>query len=228
MQEPITFRCSSLGKIMSNPKKGISPLELSETAKTHIDDIWLKNNYGYRDVVITNELIKGTVCEKQALMLLTEFDSEVREKNTQRFENEFIQGEHDIELSDCIEDMKCSWTLRTFFNVKENDDYKWQGYGYMFLRNKPKFKLRYCGIDTPEYLITKEINFQIGKLKMEIADEYFDVNEIAKQVRINHTFSTLPLESRIKTFEYDYNKDEIERMKAKIIKAREYYNSLTL
>lgn len=227
MQE-VKFRCSSLGKIMSNPKKGISPLELSETAKSHIDEIWLKNNYGFKNVVITSEIIKGIVCEKQAIDLLTEFDSEVREKNIIRFEDDFIQGEHDVELSDCIEDIKCSWTIDTFFRIEENFDYKWQGYGYMSLRKKDKFKLRYCGIDTPTQLVTKEINYQLSKIKMEITDGYFDADKISNQIKSNHTFSNLPIEKRIKTFEYNYIHDEIERMHAKIIKAREYYNSLSL
>ena len=224
----IKFRCSSLGAIMSNPRKGIDQKELSETAKSHIREIWLMNNYGYKDVVITSELIKGLYCEQQAIELLTEYDSEYREKNKLRFENDYIQGEFDIELSDCIEDTKCSWSLKTFFNIEENSDYKWQGFGYMFLRNKNKFKLRYCGIDTPEQLLNKEINYQLSKLKMQITDELFNQDEIANQIRRNHTFSHLPIEKRIKTFEYNYDESEIERMKAKIIKTREYYNTLSL
>jgi len=63
---------------------------------------------------------------------------------------------------------------------------------------------------------------------MQITDELFNQDEIANQIRRNHTFSHLPIEKRIKTFEYDYDESEIERMKAKIIKAREYYNTLSL
>jgi hypothetical protein len=74
----------------------------------------------------------------------------------------------------------------------------------------------------------KEINYQLSKLKMQITDDFFNQDEIAKQIRKNHTFSNLPIEKRIKTFEYNYDESEIERMKAKIIKAREYYNTLSL
>ena len=228
--ENIKFHCSSLGKIMTNPKLKVDmdAGNLSETAKTHIEEVWLKNNHGYKDTTISNELIKGVVCELQSIDLLMQNDSEVRSKNKQRFENDFIQGEPDVILSDSIEDVKTSWSLKTFFNAELDKDYWWQGQGYMSLLGIKKYRLIYCLIDTPSELVTKEINYQIGKLKMAVTDGYFDIEKIAGQIKLNHTFTHMPIEKRIKVFEFDYDENEVKRMESKVLKAREYYKSLSL
>lgn len=203
-------------------------IKLSETAKTHIEEIWLKRNHGYKETVITNEIIKGIVCEKEAIELLTEFDSEVREKNNKRFDNDFIEGEPDVILSEVIEDTKCSWNLKTYFNAELSDEYFWQGQGYMALLGIKKFRLVYCGIDTPPELITKEINYQVRKLGMSITEDVFDAEKIATQIRKNHTFSHLPIEKRIKVFEFEYNESDINKLYKTIDAARIYYNSISL
>ena len=226
----VKFHCSSLSKIMTDPKSKADKEagNLGETAKTHIKDIWLKNNYGYKEPIVTNEMIKGVCCETESIQLLIENDSEYREKNKERFFNDFIQGEPDVILSDCIEDVKTSWTIKTFFNSDLKDDYWWQGQGYMSLLGIKKYKLTYCLIDTPPELITKEINYQIGKLKTSVTDGYFDADKIAQQIRRNHIVSHLPIEKRIKVFEFDYDINEVKRMESRILKAREFYNTLKL
>lgn len=226
----IKFHCSSLGKIMTEPKnKGDKDAgNLSETAKTHIEQVWLRKNYGFKNTVITNELIKGVVCENTSIELLMQKDSEFREKNKERFENDFIQGEPDVILSDVIEDVKTSWSIETFFKADLDKDYWWQGQGYMSLLGIKKYRLTYCLIDTPSELITKEINYQIGKLKMLVTDGYFDADKIAEQIRFNHTFSHIPIEKRIKVFEFGFDEAEVKRMQDKVLKAREYYNTLSL
>lgn len=201
---------------------------LSETAKSHIEDIWLRKNYQYKETVITHELIKGIVCEKESIELLIENDSEYREKNKQSFKNEYIHGEPDVILSEIIEDVKNSWSLRTFFNAELSDDYYWQGQGYMDLTGKKKYKLTYVLSDTPPEIVTKEINWQMAKLSYAVTDGYFDKDKIAEQIRKNHTFSHLPIEKRIKVFEFEYNESDINKLYKTIDAARIYYNSISL
>jgi len=201
---------------------------LSETAKSHIEDIWLRKNYSYKETTITHELIKGIVCEKESIELLIENDSEYREKNTQSFKNDYIHGEPDVILSEIIEDVKNSWSLRTFFNAELSDDYYWQGQGYMDLTGKKKYKLTYVLSDTPPEIVTKEINWQMAKLSYAVTDGYFDKDKIAEQIRKNHTFSHLPIEKRIKVFEFEYNQYDVNKLYKTIESAREYYNSIKL
>lgn len=201
---------------------------LSETAKSHIEDIWLRRNFNYKETVITHELIKGIVCEKESIELLIENDSEYREKNTQSFKNDYIHGEPDVILSEIIEDVKNSWTLRTFFNAELSDDYYWQGQGYMDLTGKKKYKLTYVLSDTPPEIVTKEINWQMAKLSYASTDGYFDKDKIAEQIRKNHTFSHLPIEKRIKVFKFEYNESDINKLYKTIDAARIYYNSISL
>lgn len=201
---------------------------LSETAKSHIEDIWLRKNYSYKETTITHELIKGIVCEKESIELLMENDSEYREKNEQFFKNDYIHGEPDIILSEIIEDVKNSWSLRTFFNAELSDDYYWQGQGYMDLTGKKKYKLTYVLSDTPPEIVTKEINWQMAKLSYAVTDGCFDKDKIAEQIRKNHTFSHLPIEKRIKVFEFEYNESDINKLYKTIDAARIYYNSISL
>jgi len=91
-----------------------------------------------------------------------------------------------------------------------------------------KFRLVYCGIDTPPELITKEINYQVRKLGMSITEDVFDAEKIATQIRKNHTFSHLPIEKRIKVFEFEYNESDINKLYKTIDAARIYYNSISL
>lgn len=201
---------------------------LSETAKSHIEDIWLRKNYSYKETTITHELIKGIVCEKESIELLMENDSEYREKNEQFFKNDYIHGEPDVILEEVIEDVKNSWTLKTFFKADISSDYYWQGQGYMDLTGKKKYKLTYVLSDTPPEIVTKEINWQMAKLSYAVTDGCFDKDKIAEQIRKNHTFSHLPIEKRIKVFEFEYNESDINKLYKTIDAARIYYNSISL
>lgn len=201
---------------------------LSETAKSYIEEIWLRNNYGYKDTVITHELIKGIVCEKESIELLVENDSEYREKNTEFFKNDYIHGSPDVILEEVIEDVKNSWTLKTFFKADISSDYYWQGQGYMALTGRKKYKLTYVLSDTPPEIVTKEINWQMAKLSYAVTDGCFDKDKIAEQIRKNHTFSHLPIEKRIKVFEFEYNESDINKLYKTIDAARIYYNSISL
>ena len=68
----VLFRCSQLGKLMTEPKLKADKEAglLSETTKTYIREIWLKNEYGYDEVVITDAMLKGLLCEQDAMQLV--------------------------------------------------------------------------------------------------------------------------------------------------------------
>ena len=102
---PVLFRCSQLGKLMTEPKLKADKEAglLSETTKTFIREIWLKNEYGYDEVVITDAMLKGLLCEQDAMQLVQDVanDGIFREKfKGDPLKNDHIIGSPDIIITD--------------------------------------------------------------------------------------------------------------------------------
>lgn len=232
----VLFRCSQLGKLMTEPKTKADREAglLSETTKTHLEDIWLRNEYGYNDVVLTDEMLKGLLCEQDAMQLVQDVanDGIFREKfKGDTLLNGYITGNPDIVIVEkngelVVEDTKCSFTIKTFFNAEMTKLYEWQLRGYMWLVGAKKARLRYALVDTPLEIIQelqKKAFFKFGC--DENNKEYI---RFCEQIEKNHTFSHIPAEKRLKTFEITHDDDMIEILKLQIDKCTEYYNSLTL
>jgi len=159
------IRCSSLGKIMTNPRKKTETL--SATCKTYLKELVKEDLFMYRSSIDSKYLTKGIEVEDTSIDLYNEVYGTLYLKNTERLENDFIQGECDINGDDVIIDIKSSWSLETFPAAPEdinNKDYEWQLRGYMWLYNKPKAELAYCMVDTPDHLLKDWDNLDIHKV----------------------------------------------------------------
>lgn len=230
----LKIRASQLSRLMTEPKLKADKDagNLSETAKTMIEEIWLKDKYGYREVVSTDAMMKGLLCEQDILGLIHEVvGGEFRVKNTELFQNDFIIGTPDIILKkeDYDEDAKASFNLRTFFEVehRQGDNYWWQGQAYMWLTGKKNYRLIFGLVPTPESLITsqkKRVWYQF-----ECDEENEDYIKASMQIEHNNkVISEIPAKERVKVFEFAIDNDAIEQVKIKHAKAVEYYNQLTL
>jgi hypothetical protein len=200
------FRCSSLGKLMTNPRtKGEV---LSETAKSYIRQIAKEDFYGYNSELNNKYLSKGTNQEKDSIDLLNivrfgvPFDGYT--KNTERITTDLLTGECDIITDETIIDIKTSWSLDTFpatVSEAHDKDYEWQVRGYMMLYGRPKAEVVFCMVSTDPELLTPWDNLSIH-----------EVNHINPQFRVTAV---------------KYERDEeieagmIEKLKA----AQEYYVS---
>ncbi len=139
------FRCSSLPKLMTNPRKKSESLSetaksLSETAKSYIKQLAKENFYGYTSKVETKQMRKGTEYEMESISLVNSvwFGSNFV-KNQLRENQGYLSGHPDIITDDSIIDIKTSWSLETFPALPEDaDSYEWQVRGYMHLFNKPR------------------------------------------------------------------------------------------
>ncbi len=119
MDNQIKIRASMVGLIMTSPKLKADKKAglLSETAKTFVESIWLENMFEYRKEVITDEIYKGLIVEQDAMVLVQSvLGGEFRKKYRHNLENDYLTGHPDIVLSDCVEDVKSSYDVRTFFN----------------------------------------------------------------------------------------------------------------
>jgi len=223
--EKLLFRCSQLGSLISDPrlKADKEAGNLSEGAKTYIESIWLNKKYGYKELVQTDEIMKGVITEPISIELSDiVLGNQNRTKNDEHFSNEFIDGEPDVLLEDAVEDVKGSWTIKTFFESELTTKYEWQLRGYMWLTGIKKARLIYCLNDTPEGII--------DALKYRNQYKYSGEALIRanKQIDKNHLYSHLPPSERVKVFEVEHSDEKIEFLKTKIEKAREYYSQLKL
>jgi len=214
---------------------------LTQTAKSYLNEIWLQNNYGYKEPVATKELQKGNLCEPESRSLIEsvlkgptriEHRKVLNSKGVDRLENDFITGTPDHVLPDMVEDVKNCWSLRTFFNIdldkeKKNLDYYYQGVGYCWLTGRKKHRVCYTLNPTPEYLLEGEIRKK--SYAFEHGYDSIDFNEIeAQMIHNNELIKNMPLTDRIKYFEFDVTEEIIEKVKEKIILSRDYYKNIKL
>lgn len=158
------FRCSSLAKLMTNPRNKSE--SLSETAKSYIKQLAKENYYGYSTKIETKAMRKGTEYEMESIALVNSvwFGSNFV-KNQTRETSTYLSGHPDIITDDAIIDIKTSWSLETFPALAEDaDSYEWQVRGYMHLFNKAKAYVIFCMIDTDDELLTDWDNRDIHKV----------------------------------------------------------------
>src|SRR5574344_1774343 len=186
--EQFKIRASGCGQIMTNSKKAG---ELSKTTQTYVD-AWLKEKiYGYRKQFSSKQTDKGLAYEDEAIDKAIEWlNIPFVLKNEQKFENDFLTGEPDLILEDCIIDIKNSWDCFTFplFETElPNDDYYWQMQCYMELTGKRKSKVVYVLLTTPETYQNMEM-----------------------------VYDHVPTKQRIKVFEVDYDPEAVEKIKKRV------------
>ena len=158
------FRCSSLAKLMTNPRNKSE--SLSETAKSYIKQVAKENFYGYTSKIETKQMRKGTEYEMESIALVNSvwFGSNFV-KNQLRETQGYLSGHPDIITDDSIIDIKTSWSLETFPALPEDaDSYEWQVRGYMHLFNKPRAFVIFCMIDTDDELLSDWDNRDIHKV----------------------------------------------------------------
>ena len=158
------FRCSSLAKLMTNPRNKSE--SLSETAKSYIKQLAKENFYGYTSKIETKQMRKGTEYEMESIALVNSvwFGSNFV-KNQLRETQGYLSGHPDIITDDSIIDIKTSWSLDTFPALPEDaDSYEWQVRGYMHLFNKPRAFVIFCMIDTDDELLSDWDNRDIHKV----------------------------------------------------------------
>lgn len=219
----LLFRCSSLGKLMTEPRTKSEVL--SETAKTYIQDLFKERELGIFKDFSSRYTDKGIENEDEAIQMASEvLNWEFVTKNETRFNNEWLTGEPDVLTETLLADIKCSWNGITFpmFDDKlKNKDYYWQMQGYMLLTDMPQAELVYCLTNTPFQIVEDEV--RRAHWKLNLIDEDLDVREA---VQASHNFDHIPNELRVKRFIVEKDEQAFEKIKEKVKLAREYYESL--
>jgi len=225
----VLFRCSRLGDLMTEPRTKSE--KLSKTTESFVRSMWLQREFGYKEEFATDEVMKGWLCEQDSLGLVQKVvGGEFRAKNTEFLKNDYIMGTPDVILrkEDYVEDVKTSFNLRTFTEADLAKNYWWQGQGYMWLTGKKHYRLIYTLVPTPDHIIEGEKRrwfYKFGGVDPENPHYLAACDQIDHN---NELIQEIPLNSRIKVFEFDFEPEKIEALKVRILDSREFYAALAL
>jgi hypothetical protein len=243
----ILFRCSSIGHLMPGPKEKEG--QIQQTTKTHLVDVFVSWKYGRREEVVGKNLDKGNEREEDSVTLVSLVKKKFYKKNNIRLSNEFITGEWDLSDGEPIEetlDTKTSWSAHTFFRSKNKpleDDYKWQGHGYMWLTGAKKHTVCYCLVNGTAQAIRDEKRKLAWRYGSD-PDAHPEYVKKCKQVEINHIFDMfsfkeenpgfdfhsdlsewkydIPMIDRLHTFTFDRDEAKIEAIKQRVADCRDW------
>ncbi len=215
------IRCSAIGQIMKN---GTDKKSMGETAKSYIE-AWIKEQLYSRKKEFANKYTtKGLTVEQDAI----DYISDVLEygfllKNEENLSNDYLTGTPDIILNNLVIDIKSSWdcfTFPLFEDELKNQDYFWQGQGYMALTGAETFRVIYVLMDTPEDIIFKEASSFCWKNNIELDDE------ILLEFTEKMTYKNIPHELRTKTFEFKRDEEKINSIYKRVDECRDYVHKL--
>jgi len=196
MNKKFKIRCSQIGQIMSNAKtKG----DLSAGCKTYLENWYANDN----EDIYSKYFDKGNVVEQECIDLMAAVLSKgLCLKNDEYLENEYFSGTCDVQLDDCIVDVKSVWGRKGLHAACNglDKDYEWQLMGYAHLYNRPKAILFYGLLDTPA-----ECNYG---------------NEVI--------YSDMPIEQRWIAYNVELNQEAIQSVIDKVVKCREYLEEYDL
>lgn len=230
----VLIRASSVGHLMTEPvaKADKEAGLLSKSAQKHLIEVYIAEKYGRKKEVQTKQMRKGNEVEKEAIQLLANYLGKSFNKNTIRFDNEYIAGTPDvIELQEngvTIYDVKSSYDLWSFLNNipdKLDSIYYWQMQSYMFLTGSDKAYIAYCLLSTPFEIIMQEQKSLLYKMNV-VSEENPEYIEEAEKIELNMTFEDIDPSERILLYSVDRNDDDIEKIKSKVLKARTFLQEL--
>lgn len=243
------MRSHAMGKLMSGVKKGWD-VEHSLTCQRQLIKVYREATWNRREDTGNKYTQKGITCEDDAMTLYSLLKGRYFKKNHQYLYNEFFKGEVDTFEGDSVEkatktiDIKTSWDLFSFPSIADeiNDDYDYQGQCYMDLTGATEHVIAYCLINTPGFLIEKEIRTLAFTLGCTPEDETFieQAQEVEKNSIVDYTLFKkhypeykfynqawewdIPMEQRLFEITIVKNQEKIDAMKKRVSQCREWMN----
>lgn len=217
-------RLAELINLKANPP---AP-ELPAGAKTICRD-WLTSKvYNRRKEFTSKETEKGNRMEDAAIELLAKYASDpFMVKNERSASCDYIRGTCDVLAPSEVYDTKCSKNPFTFPLWTEAVDKGYhdqlQGYGHLYGRKK--LVLAYCLVNTPEDMITRDAYYKTkGKYGPDFTEEQHE-EILAEEIR-NNTYDDIPIQLRVKLYEFDFDPAFIERVIERVKLCRDYIATL--
>jgi hypothetical protein len=223
------IRASSLSCLFTEPRDAAAKKagDLSKTAKTHLQSVYIGLLWGVEKDIQTKQMQKGIDGEESGITLLSRLDKVLYVKNEERKVNQYITGHADI-VHDLIDDLKCSWDAFTFIaNLTEplSDVYEAQMQGYLWLWEKEVARVRFALIDTPQSIVEGE-KYRLLRSMDVATEESPDFLKAWERQSRNYYYSHIPIEHRVITKEVVRDEDFIAQIPEKVAKARKYLTEL--
>jgi len=201
-------RCSSLKSLMTGRPLKSGGLDFGDTVKSMIKRQVIFDVFGYRKSTGNQYTDKGKILEDDAIRAVGLLTGTMPIKNTERRNNQWVQGECDVLTPTALRDIKCSWSMDTHpwfiedaeAKVKECG-YDWQGQGYMWLWDREVHYVDFVLLPTPSTLL-KPWDDEIEHIDMVQA---------------------IPLQHRITTVKIERDESMQEAIKARMAQAIPYY-----
>ena len=211
------------------------PFELSDTAKTMLEQVWRQNVKNIPNLVTSKYMEKGLWVEEEAITLLTEVDGRFYVKNKERKFDDMFTGECDInsvipDVGKVIQDVKANWDSVTFMGAKLTPLWEWQGRVYMELYDADEFWLRCCLMDAPSHILEGE-KFRFASRHGIIDQETPEAEALIDAFERTMMFSNNPTitpRERVKTFKIKRDKELFKEIRKRVPVAREYYRTIQL
>jgi hypothetical protein len=195
--------------IRDNPK-------LTQGAKTKLKEWYVYKKFRDKDYPFLKEAVKGNLMEDESIYLVDRvlFGGVGLYKNSERKEDELIEGECDVEFDDVVIDVKSCWDSKTFYGKLEEGltrDYVWQLKGYARLYNKSRAILAYTLVNTPTYACLQACHRGV---KMD--EITFDVD-----------YSHIPENERVIAYEVNLEDSDDKIIEDGVVKCREFLEEYT-
>jgi len=224
--DQIKIHCSSLGKILTNPKSkaDIEANNLSATAKSHLIEVYARELYDFRKELNNKFVIKGNEVEQEGIDTLSLYLRLPMEKNEEVFSSQYLVGTPDIVTNNLVIDLKSSYDWITLLsNIPSELDpmYVAQVNGYLDLLGYDTGYIAYVLLDTPESIRNKEKFYLLSSMDV-ISEESPAFVKAWEEKEKNMIFSNHPIEERILLFEVKKDQELLEKAKQKVIKARQF------
>lgn len=231
------------GKPLAKPLTAAMEQELAEliakrdgdfqfgaTAANYIRDCWLKNTYGYEEPVVTNEILKGLLCEDESIEVLSrQRPGAFRYKNQETFSDEHFTGTPDIILDDeWVEDIKSAWSLRTFFETTKPDPlYYAQGQVYLALTGRKRFRVAHVLVNTPHEIVEEECKRFYFRFNCDESNPHY-LEAVSKVRKMHAATQLVPECDRVKCFEFYRDDRFIDTLRSRVESARVVYSSISI
>jgi hypothetical protein len=95
----------------------------------------------------------------------------------------------------------------------------------MFLTGADKSYIAYCLLSTPFEIVMQEQKSLLYKMNV-VSEESPEYIKEAEKIEFNSTFEDIDPSERILLFSVDRNDDDIEKIKAKVLKSRTFLQEL--
>lgn len=202
--------------------------KLSVTAKKLAME-WVRAQpefYGRRKRAIHSKYFdKGIECELESIQFAANYYGwGAVQKNTERRQDEYMQGEPDVVLPELIADLKNSWdetTFPVFERELPDPKYYWQLLVYMTLWNKQRGSVVYTLMNAPERLIESEARKEQYRLGLDDLED-----ELYQKYYQMMTFDDLPAQLRIKRFDIALDPYDVDRLRNRVEMLRAFIHGL--